>query len=135
MSDFLKGPFLAVLATLRRDGTPLLSPVWYEFQDGVFQIVVNLGDAKDRHLARDPRATIVVAEQTFPYRGVEVRGRAELRTAGAAEATARMANRYLSPEAARSYLSKVQDEQGLLVRLHPEHVRAWDFVDFKALAD
>ncbi len=134
MSDFLQGPFLAVLATLRRDGTPLLSPVWYEFQDGVFQVVVNLGDAKDRHLARDPRVTIVVAEPTFPYRGVEVRGRAELTTEGAGEATARMANRYLSPEAARSYLSKVQHNPGRLVRLRPERARAWDFLDFTVLA-
>ncbi len=130
MSDFLQGRFLAVLATVRQDGTPLLSPVWYEFQDGVFQLVVDLGDVKDRHLARDSRVTLVVAEQAFPYRGVEARGRAELTTDGASDATGRMARRYLSARAAASYLRKVQGAPGRLIRLRPEQVRAWDYLDF-----
>lgn len=132
MAEFLQEKSLAVIATTRRDGTPLLSPVWYEYADGVFRIVVNQGDAKDRHLQRNRWLTLVVAEQAFPYRGVEVAGNAELSEAGAAEATARMAQRYLTPEAARSYLSKTADVPGRLVQLKPERVRAWDFLDYRA---
>ncbi len=132
LADFLDGRCLAVLATLRPDGAPLLSPVWYEFREGVFQVVVNVGDVKDRHLARDPRVSLVVAEQAFPYRGLEVLGRAELTTDGAAEATTRMAHRYLSESAARSYLTKVSQQPGRLVLIRPQRTRAWDFLDFKA---
>jgi len=130
MRPFLEDRFLGVLATLRRDGTPLLSPVWYEWRDGAFVVVVNVGDVKDRHLQRDRRIALVVAEPAFPYRGVEVAGEAELSTQGAAEATARMAARYLSPTAARSYLSKTTDVPGRLVRIRPVRLRAWDFLDF-----
>jgi len=131
MADFLQGKSLAVMATTRRDGTPLLSPVWYEYSDGVFRVVVNQGDSKDRHLQRNRWLTLVVAEQAFPYRGVEVAGNAELTEAGSAEATTRMARRYLTPEAARTYLAKTSAIPGRLVNLRPERIRAWDFLDYR----
>jgi PPOX class probable F420-dependent enzyme len=131
MAGFLQEKFLAVMATTRQDGTPLLSPVWYEYADGVFRVVINEGDAKDRHLRRRPWLTLAIVEQAFPYRGVEVAGNAEFIDAGALEATTRMATRYLTPEAARSYLAKTTDIPGRLVQLRPERIRAWDFLDFR----
>lgn len=131
MAEFLQAKFLAVMATRRLDGTPLLSPVWYEYADGLFRVVVNQGDTKDQHLHRDRWLTLVIAEQAFPYRGVEVAGHADLSDAGASEATARMARRYLTVEAARSYLAKTADVPGRLVQLKPQRVRAWDFLDYR----
>jgi hypothetical protein len=60
---------LAVLATYRRDGTVLLSPVWHEWRDGGFHVVTGSRDVKAAHLRRDPRASIVVCEHCPPYRG------------------------------------------------------------------
>jgi hypothetical protein len=93
-------------------------------------VVINQGDVKDRHLQRQPWLTLVVAEQAFPYRGVEAAGTAELSDEGALEATARMAHRYLTAEAARSYLAKTTDIPVRLVQLRPERIRAWDFLDY-----
>jgi len=132
MTKFLQEKFLAVMATTRPDGTPLLSPVWYEYADGVFRVVINQGDAKDRHLQRQPWLTLVIAEQVFPYRGVEAAGNAELSNEAALEATTRMAHRYLTADAARSYLAKTTDVPGRLVQLRPERIRAWDFLDFSS---
>src|SRR2546428_4278750 len=96
MAAFLQEKFLAIMATTRQDGTPLLSPVWYEYADGVFRVVINQGDAKDRHLRRQSWLTLVVADQAFPYRGAEAAGHAELSDEGALEATTRMGHRYLT---------------------------------------
>ena len=63
-----------MLATLRTDGTVLLSPVYHEWRDGGFNIWVEQQNVKARHLRRDPRATILVAESDPPLRAVEVRG-------------------------------------------------------------
>src|SRR5215470_16688641 len=90
LGNLVKLPLLAVLATYRRDGTVLLSPVWHEWRDGGFQVITRSRDVKAAHLRRDPRASIVLCEHTPPYRGVEVRGIARLRTAGAHEATKRI---------------------------------------------
>jgi PPOX class probable F420-dependent enzyme len=69
---------LAVLATNYADGTTLLSPVWHEWRDGGFTIVIFDNDAKARHIKRDPRVSVVVADDRVPYAGVEVRARAEI---------------------------------------------------------
>ena len=79
---------VAVLATLRADGTILLSPVWYEWRDGGFNVCVDQQNVKTRHLRRDPRATIVVAESDPPLRAIEVRGTARLIEQGVSETAA-----------------------------------------------
>ena len=77
LGTFLDEPRVAVLATLRVDGTVLLSPVYHEWREGAFNVVIETQNVKARHLRRDPRATIVVAESDPPLRGVEVRGSAQ----------------------------------------------------------
>ena len=52
----------------------LVSPVWFRWSDGAFEVVIAEGDLKLRHLARDPRCVLVVFEAVRPFRGVEVRG-------------------------------------------------------------
>src|SRR5215472_16746148 len=109
LGDLAELRLLAVLATYRRDGTALLSPVWHEWRDGGFDVVTGSGDVKAAHLRRDPRAGIVVCEQSPPYRGVELRCTAQLLTAGVGEVS-RIASRYLGPLAGAAYASTAHDD-------------------------
>jgi PPOX class probable F420-dependent enzyme len=127
LGDLSALPLLAVLATHRRDGTVLLSPVWHEWRDGGFTVITGSRDVKAVHLRRDPRASIVVCEQTPPYRAVEVRCDARLLTAGVEDAVKRIASRYLGEEAGAAYAERAADD--LLIRLEPGNLRAWDFTD------
>ena len=127
LGDLAELPLLAVLATYRHDGTVLLSPVWHEWRDGGFHVVTGSRDVKAAHLRRDPRASIVVCEHSPPYRGVELRGRAQLLTAGVPEAVSRIASRYLGLQAGAAYAETAGDD--LLIRLEPGDLRAWDFAD------
>lgn len=76
--SLLEAPSPAVLTTYRKDSSASVSPVWFRWSDGAFEVVVAKGDLKLRHLARDPRCALVVFEAVRPFRGVEVRGVAEL---------------------------------------------------------
>jgi PPOX class probable F420-dependent enzyme len=127
LGDLLEQPLVAVLATYRKDGSVLLSPVWHQWRDGGFDVVVYASDIKLQHLRRDPRASIVVYEHEPPYRGLEVRGEARLSSEGAAEAITSMAIRYLGPEDGRAYAATVSNS--VLVRLEPDRLRGWDFAD------
>ena len=127
LGDLAELPLLAVLATYRRDGTVLLSPVWHEWRDGGFNVVTGSRDVKAAHLRRDPRAGVVVCEHSPPYRGVEVRCRAQLVTAGVDDAVQRIASRYLGRDAGATYADRAADD--LLIRLEPGDLRAWDFAD------
>jgi PPOX class probable F420-dependent enzyme len=117
---------VAVLATYRRDGTVLLSPVWHTWRDGGFDVLTEVGDIKVTHLRRNPQASIVVCDDEPPYRGVEVRTTAELSEVGA-DALRDVAVRYLGREAGESYA--VGSPAPVLIRLEPGQVRAWDFAD------
>jgi len=127
LGNLLGLPLLAVLATYRQDGTVLLSPVWHEWRDGGFNVVTGSRGVKAAHLRRDPRASIVVCEQSVPYRGVELRCRAQLVTAGVEDAVKRIASRYLGLEGGAKYATRSEDD--LLIRLEPGDFRAWDFAD------
>ncbi len=127
LGDLVELRLLAVLATYRRDGTVLLSPVWHEWLDGGFQVVTGSHDVKAAHLRRDPRASIVVCEHSPPYRGVEVRCHARLATAAVGDAVRRIASRYLGAEAGAAHAESAGDN--LLIRLEPGNLRAWDFAD------
>ena len=100
LGGFLDEPRVAVLATLRADGSVLLSPIWHEWRDGGFNVWVEADNVKVRHLRRDPRATIVVAESEPPLRGVELRGTGRLIEQDVTETARRIAARYVGEEEA-----------------------------------
>jgi PPOX class probable F420-dependent enzyme len=127
LGDLADLQLLAVLATYRRDGTVLLSPVWHEWRDGGFQVVTGSNNVKAAHLRRDPRASIVVCEPAPPYRGVEVRCQARLVTPIPGDEVKRIASRYLGAAAGAAYAESAGDD--VLIRLEPGVLRAWDFAD------
>ena len=128
LGSFLDEPRVAVLATLRVDGTVLLSPVYHEWHEGAFNVVVETQNVKARHLRRDPRATIVVAESEPPLRGIEVRGSAQFIDDGVTEIARRIVARYPGDEEAEAD-AEARRGADVIVRLEPDHIRIWDFAD------
>jgi PPOX class probable F420-dependent enzyme len=127
LGDLLEQSRVAVLATYRRDGTVLLSPVWHEWRTGGFNVVTGSRDVKAQHLRRNSRASIVVHEDGPPYRGIELRTTAQLSTPEDRSIIRRIASRYLGAEAGEQYAESGGDD--LLIRLEPGELRAWDFAD------
>jgi PPOX class probable F420-dependent enzyme len=118
---------VAVLATYRREGSVLLSPVWHRWRDGGFDVVSAPDDIKVRHLRRDPRASILVYGNDLPYCGVEIRTTAQLSEIDPAEFVRDMSIRYLGREAGEAHAADSAD--AILIRLEPGHLRTWDFAD------
>jgi PPOX class probable F420-dependent enzyme len=128
LGTFLDEPLVAVLATLRADGSVLLSPVWHEWREGGFNVWVEAKNVKARHLRRDPRATIVVAESEPPLRGVEVRGSVRFIDQGVSETARRIAARYMGDDDAAADADALSGAD-VIVRLEPGGIRVWDFAD------
>ena len=128
LGDLLDQPLIAVLATLRTDGTVLLSPVWHEWRDAGFNVWADEANVKTRHLRREPRATILVAESGPPFRGIEVRGEARFVEDGVRETAVRIAARYLGPQEGVAYVEATNGTD-VIVRIAPGHLRTWDFAD------
>ena len=93
--SLLEAPSPAVLTTYRKDGSAHTVPVWFRWNDPAVEVVIAEGDVKLGHLARDPRCVLVVFETARPFRGMEVRGVAELVEGDVTSAQAAIAGRYL----------------------------------------
>ena len=135
LGDLLDRPFNAILATYRRDGGVLLSPVWHEWEDGGFTVVTSPRDVKMRHIERERRAAIVVADHEPPFRGIEVSGTPTVdhNVLVAQAAMQRIASRYLGEQRGRDYADSLGEDVAL-IRLAPGALRTWDFADDAALA-
>ena len=124
MRSLLEGPSPAVLTTYRKDGTALVSPVWFRWHDEAFEVVIAEGDVKLRHLARDPCCTLVVFEAVPPFRGVEVHGASELVECDVTPVRADIAGRYLGAEIGARFAAE-RTKPGLLLRLRADSPRVW----------
>ncbi|MGH9459713.1 MAG: pyridoxamine 5'-phosphate oxidase family protein [Vicinamibacteria bacterium] len=134
LHDLLDGSTLAVLGTHMKDGHTLLSPVWHEYRDGGFTVVILEDDVKSRHLKRNPMASVLVAEQASPYRGIEIRGEATVsKPADILDTSRRMAVRYLGEERGNTYADTLEGIGLEMIRLEPGTLRAWDFKDEESL--
>ena len=128
LGDFVQLPFVATLATYRKDGSVLLSPVWHEWREGGFNITIERNDVKARHVRRDPRASLALYESDPPYRGLELRSTPRLVDEDVAETQRRIAVRYLGPEAGEAYGAEPSGRE-ITLRLEPGELRTWDFAD------
>ncbi len=126
LDGLLDEVLLATLATVRIDGSVLLSPIWYIWEDGGFTLAMAATDGKLKHIGRDARVTIVVAEDALPYRGFEMRGLAQLTDVPYAPVARRMARRYVG---AKGELFYSDSHDGVVVRIEPGDTRGWDFRD------
>jgi hypothetical protein len=126
LADWLALPLVAVLATYRRDGNVLLSPVWHRFRDGVFDVIFFPGSLKVRHITNDPRASLLLYDHAPPLRGLELRTEAVLSDVEGTEIIRDMAHRYLGEEGGNAYADSVGNEF-VLCRLEPGQLRTWDF--------
>jgi PPOX class probable F420-dependent enzyme len=127
VGDLLQQPWLATLATYRKDGQVLLSPVWFEWTGVAFLVSLVHGDAKELHLRRNPRASLVIAEEaSYPGRVLEASGIATVVPDPRAEAITRIATRYLGEEVAQRWVGQYPEMPWDLMRLAPERMRALD---------
>ena len=124
--SLVEGPAPAVLTTFRRDGSILVSPVWFRWHDGAFEVVIAEGDVKLAHLRRDRRCILVVFEATPPFRGVEVQGEGELVEGDATAARTAIASRYLGARDGERFATARKSKPGVLLRLVPAGPRVWD---------
>ena len=73
--DLFTKPAFAHLATLMPDGTPQVTPVWCDLQDGLVLVNTARGRQKDRNLRRDPRVALAISDPSNPYRYLQIRGK------------------------------------------------------------
>ena len=65
---------LVFIATLMKDGSPQLSPVWANFDSGFILVNTAEGTIKHKNILRDPRVAVSVTSNDNPLDMTTIRG-------------------------------------------------------------
>ena len=106
VAKFFESKNFAFLATVNKDGSPQVTPVWIDLvknnKEGNRIILVNTanGRLKHKNVSRDPRVSIsMIDSETNPYSMVTIKGRViDQTTEGANKYIDDLAKRYLGTD-------------------------------------
>ena len=65
---------LVFIATVMKDGSPQVSPVWANFEDGYVLVNTAEGRIKHKNVLRDPRVAVSVVSKDNPLDMTTIRG-------------------------------------------------------------
>lgn len=76
----------AFLATVMADGSPQVTPVWFNADDEYILVNSARGRVKDRNMRKRPKVALVIQDPKNPYRYIQIMGTVvEITTKGALE--------------------------------------------------
>lgn len=123
---------LCRIATLRPDGAPHVTPVWFIYDANEIVVTPRRESAWMEHLRRDPRVAVTIDEEAGPYRKVTVEGVARFRFDVGHDDDWRdlyraIAKRYVPEAGAEHYIQETIDQPRALVAIPLEGsiVRTW----------
>ncbi len=120
----IQGKNFGFLATVNRNGSPQVTPVWVD-TDGEFLLVnTAIGRVKERNTRKDPRVAVSIAKQDDPYNWITVNGKVTEWIEGSdAEAHIdKLAKKYTG---AVKFTKSNPDEHRVIFKIKPEHVSTW----------
>ncbi len=120
----LEGTRTGKLSTTRRDGRPLVTPIWFVLDGDDVVFTTHETSGKARGIRRDPRVCLCIDDQRPPYSYVIIDGEAtlsndvdELRTWAT-----RIGGRYMGGDRAAEYGARNGVPGELVVRVVPVRV-------------
>ena len=129
--QFLAKTRLGILTTLRRDGSPISVPVWFEWDSEAVRIFTGQGSTKVKRLQHDPRMTLLVVNDVGePEAWVSFEGQATIQNEGGIELAAKLADKYwdmTNPQHQATLENwQAHGHTFCLIVLHPERIRTYD---------
>jgi len=119
--DLLQKKAFANLATVNPDGSPQVTPVWFDVDGEDIRINTARGRVKDRNLRRNAAVALAVMDPDNPYRYVQVRGRvSEVTESGADAHIDSLANKYMGVD---KYPYRRPGEVRVIFKIRSERVQ------------
>lgn len=107
----------AILATVQPDGTPQVTPLWFDYVDGKLRINTAIGRVKHRNMSKNSAVALAIMDPANPYRYLQVRGRvSEGIEEGADAHIDRLAMKYMGKE---KYPFARPDEKRIMYVIEP----------------
>jgi PPOX class probable F420-dependent enzyme len=114
-------PNYLFVGTVNSDGSPQVTPVWTDVQDGRIRFNTAIGRVKERNLRRDPRVGMSITARDNPWEKADVRGRVVDWVEGE-EADNHIDDLSEKYTGQRPYPWRNHEEQRVIVVIEPERV-------------
>jgi len=128
--ELLHSKIPARLAYVWTDGTPRVVPIWFHWNGKDIVMASPPKAPKIKALAKNPKVSITIDENTFPHKVLLIRGTARLEPVeGIVPEYVAAASRYFEPAMAEGWLSQLRGMVTSMVRITitPEWVGLLDF--------
>jgi PPOX class probable F420-dependent enzyme len=129
-----KGTFTGKLATVKKDGSSHVVPIWFVYdygngsdKFGSIYITTGSGSIKAENIQRDNRISLCVDDQTPPFSFVTINGIAKLHPYKEQEVlkwATKIAERYMGKKKAKSIGKRNSGEGSVLVQIKPTKIIA-----------
>lgn len=118
--DLLTKKAFAHLGTIMPDGSPQVTPVWFDFDGNHVRVNSAKGRVKDKNMRRNAQVALAIQDPENPYRYLGVRGRVvEITENGADAHIDSLAKKYLGQD---RYPNRKPGEIRVIYRIRPERV-------------
>jgi PPOX class probable F420-dependent enzyme len=118
LSDQTKA--FASVATVMKDGSPQVTPVWFDTAGPLIRINTASGRVKSRTMTVGRKVALAIMDPANPYRYMQIRGKVTKVTADGADAHIdRLANKYMG----KDYPFRQAGESRILIEIEPESVQ------------
>jgi PPOX class probable F420-dependent enzyme len=128
--ELLHSKIPARLAYIATDGTPRVIPIWYHWNGKDFVMATPPKAPKLKALAKNPRVSLTIDDNTFPHKVLLIRGTARLEPLdGIVPEYAMAADRYFGPEQGKAWVAGLAQMISSMVRVTvtPDWVGLLDF--------
>jgi PPOX class probable F420-dependent enzyme len=113
---------IANLATVQPDGTPQVTPVWFDVEGGKVRVNTAIGRVKQRNMQKNAAVALAILDPQNPYRYVQIRGRVVNATEEGADAHIdSLAKKYLGQD---KYPFGRPGEKRIIFEIEPTSVQA-----------
>jgi PPOX class probable F420-dependent enzyme len=97
--DLLEKKAFASLATVSADGTPQVTPVWFDWDGKHIRVNTAKGRIKDKNMRSRPTVALAIMDPENPYRYLQIKGRvASVTETGADAHIDALAKKYLGKD-------------------------------------
>ena len=122
--DLFEKKAFAQLATVMKDGTPQVTPVWCDFDGTHVRINTAKGRVKDKNMRRNPHVALSIQDPDNPYRFLSVRGEVvEINEKEADKHIDTLAKKYIGQD---TYPFRRPGEVRVLYKVRPDKVHTME---------
>ncbi|MGE0826586.1 MAG: PPOX class F420-dependent oxidoreductase [Candidatus Binatia bacterium] len=127
VKEFLQRPLASQLTTINPNGSPQVTVMWFQQEDGALLFTTTTDRIKFRNMQKDTRAVFSVVDPTNMYKWVVVHGKLSVDDRDPAAFYRGLAEHYLDGDALAEWKKRTVMDKRTVLKLTPTRIRTMGF--------